>query len=36
MERLHAEVHDVDSPAEDDDSDGEFLRLLLRLTRDEG
>ena len=36
MEQLHAEVHDVDSPAEDDDSDGELLRLLLRLTRDEG
>lgn len=36
MEQLHAEVHDVDSPEEDDDSDGELLRLLLRLTRDEG
>lgn len=36
MEQLHAEVHDVDSPAKDDDSDGELLRLLLRLTRDEG
>ncbi|WP_144588342.1 GTP pyrophosphokinase [Brevibacterium casei] len=36
MEQLHAEVHDVDSPTEDDDSDGELLRLLLRLTRDEG
>lgn len=36
MEQLHAEVHDVDSPEEDEDSDGELLRLLLRLTRDEG
>lgn len=35
MEQLHAEVHDADDPDEQDDSDGELLRLLLKLTRDD-
>ncbi|RAE28924.1 GTP pyrophosphokinase family protein, partial [Burkholderia multivorans] len=35
-EQLHAEFHAVDSPGEENDSDGELLRLLLRLTRAEG